>query len=375
MNNQILNRMTGKVPSKVLTGKSIPIKSLHPFGAQCKVLHHLPTKRTLSARTSGNLRNHQSTDYDSNAINIVDSTQKSSFNGYFMGFSNFFGIALVKKMGSSPSDPDRIVRVRHTIVDHYGLSASSSDQMSPNETLLQRFHSQTFEPTASTNVELRVSRSNFDTVDSPLDPKKCIKLDITLPQEGTSLGLHIDTDEDYLLPVLGRVSYTLSLYDQIPEKYHFYKYWVIQAGNQMPITAAGLRDALYYLQQPEPRKVTFTLCKMQEEVRYPYQIYRAIFNSCTTKRFGHMLTSPVEPKVYPSISKCLADPEFGDDWMQALFHQYDKNDAVKLVAQPAPIESLPEGKKVHRTVISTKVKKKGENLYQLVARMCADGSK
>jgi hypothetical protein len=61
--------------------------------------------------------------------------------------------------------------------------------------------------------------------------------------------------------------------------------------------------------------------------------------------------------------------------MQALFHQYDKNNAVKLVAQPAPIESLPEGKKVHRTVISTKVKKKGENLFQLVARMCADGSK
>jgi hypothetical protein len=114
---------------------------------------------------------------------------------------------------------------------------------------------------------------------------------------------------------------------------------------------------------------------MQEEVRYPYQTYRAIFDSCTTKRFGYMLTSPVEPKVYPSISKCIADPEFGDDWIQALFHQYDKNDAVKLVAQPAPIESLPEGKKVHRTVISTKVKKKGENLFQLVARMCADGSK
>jgi hypothetical protein len=40
------------------------------------------------------------------------------------------------------------------------------------------------------------------------------------------------------------------LYDQIPQKYHFYKHWVIQVGNQMPITAAGLRDALYFLQQP-----------------------------------------------------------------------------------------------------------------------------
>jgi hypothetical protein len=221
-----------------------------------------------------------------------------------MGFSNYFGIILVKIMGSSPSDPDRIVRVRHTLVDHYGLSASNSDQMNPNEVFLQRFHSQTFEPTASINTELRLSRSNFDTVDSPFDPKECIKIEITLPSEGTTLGLHIDTDEDYLLPILGRVSYTSPLYDQIPEKYHFYKYWVIQVGDQMPITAAGLRDALYYLQQPEPRKVTITLCKMQEEVRYPHQTYRAIFDSVTTKRLGFMITSPVEPTVYPSISKC-----------------------------------------------------------------------
>jgi hypothetical protein len=82
-----------------------------------------------------------------------------------------------------------------------------------------------------------------------------------------------------------------------------------------------------------------------------------------------MITSSVEPIAHPSITKCLADPDF------IQYHQFDKNDAVKLVAQPSPIENVPEGKKVHRTVISTKVKRKGENLFQLVARMCADGSK
>lgn len=377
VNNQILNRMSGKVPSKVLTGKSIPIKNLHPFGARCKVLHHLPSKRTLSARTSGDLRQHQETDYDSNAINIIDASQKSSFNGSFMGFSNHWGIILVKKQGATESDPDRIVRVRHSIVDHYGLSASDSDVMSPNEKLLQQFHSQTFNPSSSllpiSSVQVR--KSNFDTVASPFDPKECIKIEIVLPPEGTTLGLHLDTDEDYLLPILGRVSYTSPLFSQLPEKYHFYTHWIIQVGDQHPITAAGCRDALYSLQQAQKRKITITLCKMLEEVRYPHQTYRAIFDSCTTKRYGHMITSSVEPKCHSSISKCLDDPDFGDDWRQALFHQYDKNDAVKLVAQPCPIESLPEGVKVHRTVISTKVKKKAETLFQLVARMCADGSK
>ena len=39
-----------------------------------------------------------------------------------------------------------------------------------------------------------------------------------------------------------------------------------------------------------------------------------------------------------------------------------------------PIENVPPGKKILRSIMSTKVKKKGPTLYQLVARMCADGS-
>jgi hypothetical protein len=92
INNQMLHRMTGKVPAKVLTGRSIPLKDLHPFGCPCKVLHKLPSKRTHSAQTSGNLRE---TDFDQNAINLIDTNQKSSFNGTFLGFGNHHGILLV----------------------------------------------------------------------------------------------------------------------------------------------------------------------------------------------------------------------------------------------------------------------------------------
>jgi hypothetical protein len=280
-----------------------------------------------------------------------------------MGYSKYWGIILVKKKGTSPQDPDRIVRVRHTIVDHYGLSASSSDTLTPNEELLRQFHAQTFEKSSPTDFKVNLQQSTFDTVASPFDPKDCIKIEVTQPPEGTTLGLHIDTDEDYLVPILGRVSYTSPIYHQIPEKYHFYKYWIIQVGDQQPITAAGLRGAMYSLQRPEPRKVIFTLCQMEDEVRYPHQTYRAYFDSCTTKRFAHMITSSVEPTVYPSIAKCLADPDYGDEWVQALYHQYDKNDAVKLVTQPAPIESIPKEQKVHRAVISTKVKKKARIFF------------
>jgi hypothetical protein len=104
--NQVMHRMTQKIPAKELTGKVIPIKKLHPFGARVKVLHHLPAQRSLSARTSGDLRilrqnelrptiQPTSTDYDSDAIAIHDTTQPSSFNGRFMGYSNHEGIILV----------------------------------------------------------------------------------------------------------------------------------------------------------------------------------------------------------------------------------------------------------------------------------------
>ena len=91
-------------------------------------------------------------------------------------------------------------------------------------------------------------------------------------------------------------------------------------------------------------------------------------------KYIHMITLPHEPKTYPSVFKAL-DSDLGHEWEQALYHQYDKNDAVHLVAQPTPIENVPKDRKVLPAVMSTKVKKKGQDLYQLVTRMCANGSK
>jgi hypothetical protein len=90
---------------------------------------------------------------------------------------------------------------------------------------------------------------------------------------------------------------------------------------------------------------------------------------------AHMITLRTEPIAHKTIFKCIDDPDFGEEWMQALFFQYDKNAAITLTAQPAQQEEVPEGYKVYQAVISTKIKKKGTDLHQLVARMCANGSK
>jgi hypothetical protein len=87
-----------------------------------------------------------------------------------------------------------------------------------------------------------------------------------------------------------------------------------------------------------------------------------------------MIALPYEPEAHPSVFKCL-DSEIGHESREALFHQYNKNDAVRLVAQPTPVENVPKDRKVLPVVMSTKVKSKGTDLYQLVTRMCANGSK
>lgn len=139
--NNIIHSATKKIPSTVLTGTNIPISSMHPFGAQCKVPHNLPAKRSLSSRTSGDLRAHQ-TDYDSDAINLVDTAQPSSFTGRFMGHSNWQGIILVLK---TENGDNRLARVRHSLVDHYAISSSTTDVSSPNEIILRKFHNKSFD--------------------------------------------------------------------------------------------------------------------------------------------------------------------------------------------------------------------------------------
>ena len=382
--NNILHSATKKIPSIVLTGTSIAVSAMHPFGARTKVLRNLPAKRSLSARTSGDLRFHQD-DYDADAVNLLDTTQPSSFTGRFMGHSNHQGIILVL---TDEQNGSRLARVRHSLVDHYALSASTTDVSSPNEIILRDFHNKSFDVSDSAHWQVRVNKSNLDTVKSPFNHDDCITFSITLPPKGTSLGISFDTDEDYVLPLLARVTPTSLLYDEIPAKYHNYKYWVIQIGNQFPITANGAVESLHFHQAEEDSvTIDIILCKAKDDVRYFSELesIRVLFDGSNTKRFAymdvpdpilaHMITSAKEPTAHKSISKCISDPEFGPDWLKALDFQYDKNDAIKLVSQPMPLEEVPYGTKIHRPVISTKVKKKGDTLFQLVARMCADGSK
>jgi hypothetical protein len=106
-----------------------------------------------------------------------------------MGYSNHEGIILVYHEGTNDRAP-RIARVHHTIVDHYGLSASPADKPLPNKLLMQAFHCDTFDSTSTTKWQMSLEQSNLDTVTSSFKPEDCHTIEITLPPKGTSIGFY-----------------------------------------------------------------------------------------------------------------------------------------------------------------------------------------
>jgi hypothetical protein len=108
--NNVIHSDTKKCPSKVLTGKLIPLQRMHPFGAAVKVHAHVPSERALTARTTGDSRTE--TYYDAATTVIIDSAERSSFTGRFLGFSNHPNFMLVLKEGEG-EEPSRVIRAHH----------------------------------------------------------------------------------------------------------------------------------------------------------------------------------------------------------------------------------------------------------------------
>jgi hypothetical protein len=119
---------------------------------------------TLTARTSGDSRPESDT--------ILDSTEKSSFTGRYLGISNHENVVLVYKEATD-TETHRVARVHHCQVDAYGFSTSPLDQLTPNEQMLRALHNQVFDTTAPTQWQSELEPCDLDTVKSSFDPQDC----------------------------------------------------------------------------------------------------------------------------------------------------------------------------------------------------------
>ena len=119
---------------------------------------------------------------------------------------------------------------------------------------------------------------------------------------------------------------------------------------------------------------------MTDPVRHNYEDHRAIFDSCLGFkhahlgfRNSHMAVLPTKPDLPTSYHRGLKGPD-REHWRQAAFSQYDKNRKIGLFSSPTPRENVPADKKVLPAVLAPKIKSHGDDLYEFVARLCANGA-
>ena len=298
--NSCTNRTTGRPPALRYSKKLLPASKVYPFGSRVRVIKDLPTKRALSARAAGDPRA-----YDGDSIFPSEIERNSSFDGIFLGYSSSDAVALVYKRGDSS---DRIHRAHQLIVDPHGLSTSPADTLLPHEHMLRTVHNAVFtgqdQVAATSNLldlNFDIASSDLELVDSLFNPDDCETFEITLPPKGIPIGMTFTTDEDFLLPILVRIDPAAGVYPMIPIRHHFCKSWVIHIQNERPITSNGAKEILQNLQQENPRVVSITFSPMTDPVRYNYQSYRAIFDSCTGFQHAHMAVMANKPEVFKTF--------------------------------------------------------------------------
>ncbi|MGB2447382.1 MAG: reverse transcriptase domain-containing protein [Candidatus Poseidoniaceae archaeon] len=372
-----VNRRTGKIPSMVWLGKTIKESKLQPFGCRAKIISTTDAGRALNPRTSGDPRlpqadpHHQVVTPATAAESIAPGVE---FDCRFVGYGNDPAVVLVYQPGSKSH---KIRRVHHVILDPYGLSTNPRRKLLPHEHLLRAVHSNLFLPPGvprrSWHVE--ITPSDLDVVSSPFDPQHCESFTVTLPPQGQSIGLTFTTDEDYMLPVLHRIHPDYDIFDEIPQRHNFGQSWVIAIDDNKPLTSTGAVEDLKHLQLPnDHRQITIQFCKIVHPERFTdYEGFRAVFDSMIGLRFAHIAHLTEPPLAPRSFWECL-DTEHRDLWIKATGNQYHKNQLINLCSAPEPIENVPPNRKVLPVVLAPKIKRRGDNLYEFVTRMCANGS-
>ena len=372
--NNTLNRRTGSTPAIIYLGRAINEAKLQPWGCRCKVIDRSPSGRALRPRTSGDPRlapaNLQVISRDE-AASIAPS---ETYHLRFMGYSNNPAVILAYNPNSKAH---RIRRLHHAILDPYGLSVDPDQPLLPNEHLLRVSHGNLFRPdnTPPETWRVELTVSDLEEVDSPFDANDLQHVKIILPPKGQSLGLTFITDEDYMLPVLYRVDPSYPVFDRIPLQHHYSKSWVTSVASDKPLTASGVVDLIHRLQVAgEAREISIGLHPIKHPVRFsPYQTYRSIFDSMTGLRCAHMVHLPSPPRAPKTFWEALQSSD-RNHWVSAADAQYEKNQRINLCSAPEPVENVPPDRKILPVVLAPKIKALGNDIYQFIARMCANGS-
>ena len=120
-------------------------------------------------------------------------------------------------------------------MDHYVLLISSKDTPILHKQLLQAFNNDASDPLLSNDWQVNVGEeSTLVILLSHPSVQQTVKRFRLLFHQKYLTWKYIDTDEDFLLPLLIPVVKTSDIYNQIPSQHQYCKSWIFQVENEQP---------------------------------------------------------------------------------------------------------------------------------------------
>jgi len=153
------------------------------------------------------------------------------------------------------------------------------------------------------------------------------------------------------------------------------KHYVESIDKYEPITEDDVIRKLGALQTKGRRTIKLSLLPADEgSPASNYELYRA-YHESMNQQVRHIVNSSAKPPLGKSFFENIKQPRYKKEWKEAAFKAYDKMQKLAIYSRPIPFQDLPKGVKVLNSVLATKIKQIGLDLWELCVRHCADGSK
>ena len=260
--------------------------------------------------------------------------------------------------------------------DEFGITLQDPDQPpTPGEYMLRHYPS-----VESDSAEFRaalpqmvITPSDLDFISSPFDTKACIELEVVLPPQGNDHRMHFALCDSFKLPMITGIHPASPVQPYIPQRYQ-QDHYIVSIDNIEPITPESTIKIILDLQvRNKSHQVTFVFHPVDTSKSSNYEGSRARHDSMRTLRHHHIAICKDLPPTPKTIFAAL-DSKDSCNWKEALWHQFDKNQAVQLYSAPLPLEQVPKDIKILPSIIACTVKPYGEDTYKFNTRHCVNGN-
>jgi hypothetical protein len=217
------------------------------------------------------------------------------------------------------------------------------------------------------------SEYTIDIQDHPFLKYPPIQVNIILPPKGNSLGIQCFYCDYNNMTYIKTIKKHTSIWKSLPDNNQF-NFWMISIDNDSPITVNQVIST-FKSHQKYNKHTTISICvaKHDDVIKTTFQSIREAFHQM--KPIGNKLvSSPSKPTPLNHIGH-LNDNPLQSDWIDAIHHAYDKMIESQTFSCPFLRSTLPTSTKVLDPRLSFQVKlTEVDHIYDLKARLCADGS-